>query len=139
MGRTRQLWNRVTRGEPGTVLSFVLLIVGIVLGAVGVLAAIGIGLTARTAAQALGLLIPALLGGAAGWGAIVGFVQPHQALIWGSGFALPFLAWGLGCLPFALFEGPSLALWLVMALIIAACSMAAALLGGRFRLWLKAK
>ena len=130
------LWKWLTRGEAGTITSFVLLIAGILLGSVATLAMIGLGLTAGNAGQALRVIVWISGGGSLVWGFIAGVIQPRQAVLWSTGFAAPAFAWGLFCLPFAFVEDIGLVLWLAASLAMAALCILGVLLARRLRRWL---
>lgn len=128
-----KLWQWLVRGEDGTVTSFLLLILGIALGAVAMMAMLGIALTAKATSNVLPMIAFIILGSPLIWGFIVGAIQPRQALLWSTGFSLPMLVWGLFCLLFVLFEGPGLLTWLLAAFIMAALSIFGTLLARRLR------
>lgn len=132
----QRLWQWLTRGEAGTIATWLLLIAGIVLGCFAALATIGIGLTARTAEQAMWPIAWICGVGSPASGFITGFLQPRQAVLWSTGFAAPTFAWGLFCLPFAFVEGIGLAMWLVTAIAMAALCVFGAVLARRLRQWL---
>ena len=135
----QRLWRWLTRGEPGVAVPIALLIVGLVLGCVTLLAAIVSGMAAKTAAEGV-LFVPAVAGGGSfGWGFVVGFILPRQAVLWSAGFAGPMLVWGLICLPFAILDGPDLLLWLMLALAMVALSAVGVVLARRARCWLVEK
>ena len=131
-----RLWQWLVRGENGTVTSFLLLILGIALGAVAMIAMLGIALTARASSNVWPMIAFTILGSPLIWGFIVGAIQPRQALLWSTSFSLPMLVWGLFCLLFVLFEGPGLLIWLLAAFGMAALSVLGTLLAHRFRQWL---
>ncbi|MFN0077331.1 MAG: hypothetical protein ACKVY0_12740 [Prosthecobacter sp.] len=128
-----KLWQWLVRGEDGTVMSFLLLILGIALGAVAMIAMLGIALTARASSNVLPMIAFIILGSPVIWGFIVGAIQPRQALLWSASFSLPMLVWGLFCLLFVLFEGPGLLIWLLAAFAMAALCILGSLLACRLR------
>ena len=128
-----KLWQWLVRGEDGTVTSFLLLILGIALGAVAMMAMLGIALTAKATSNVLPMMAFIIVGSPLIWGFVVGTIQPRQALLWSTGFSLPMLVWGLFCLLFVLFEGPGLLIWLLAAFGMAALSIFGTLLARRLR------
>lgn len=129
----QRLWQWLKQGEPGTVHSFALLVLGIALGAAAMLAMLGIALTARAASNVWPMIAFIICGSPLIWGFIVGAIQPRQALLWSVSFSLPMLVWGLFCLLFVLFEGPGLLIWLLAAFVMAALAVLGSLLARRCR------
>jgi|GEM_PF-2623200 len=113
-----------------------LLILGIALGAVAMLAMLGIALTARASSNVWPMIAFIILGSPLIWGFIVGTIQPRQALLWSTSFSLPMLVWGLFYLLFVLFEGPGLLIWLLAAFAMAALSVLGTVFARRLLQWL---
>ncbi len=125
-----KLWQWLVRGEDGTVMSFLLLILGIALGAVAML---GIALMAWASSNEWPMIAFIILGSPLMWGFIVGAIQPRQALLWSTSFSLPMLLLILFNLPFVLIEGPGLLIWMLAAFATAALSVSGTLLARRLR------
>lgn len=133
MNGLHRLWQWLKQGEPGTISSLGLLILGIALGAVATISMLGIALTARASSNVLPIFAFIILGSPLIWGFIVGAIQPRQALLWSTSISLPMLLWGLFCLPFVLFEGPGLLISLLAAFAMAALAVLGTLFARRLR------
>ena len=136
--RLRKLWQWLTRGDPWTPLVLVPLILSFLIGSYVFLRILGFALMSDSSDSISFEIGLGGFGGAFATGFACGFVHPRQPLLWSTGFTWPLILWGLFCLPFALFEGPGLLIWLVAALMMAAIAIFASLLARRFRQWLAA-
>lgn len=89
--KPRQLWLWLKTGEDGTVWSFMLLIIGIVLGAVLTFWLFGELMRAKTDLSDVGVVVAVFHAVALAWGFFGGITQPRQAPLWSAGLLMPLL------------------------------------------------
>ena len=89
--KPRKLWLWLKTGEDGTLWSFVLLILGIVLGAVLTFWLFGKLMRAKTELGGVGIVVLVFHAVAFAWGFLGGVTQPRQAPLWSAGVLMPLL------------------------------------------------
>lgn len=89
--KPRRLWYWLKTGEDGTVWSFMLLIAGIVLGAVLTFWLFGELMRAKTDLSDVGVVLAVFHAIALAWGFLGGVTKPRQAPLWSTGLLLPLL------------------------------------------------
>ena len=120
--KARRLWRWLKTGEDGTVWSFMLLIIGIVLGAVLAFAMFGELMRAKTDLHDVGVVVVVFHAVAFVWGFLGGATQPRQAPLWSTGIVLPLLLMAV--------MGP---LMLIVMIPIIALNLGGVVLGRRLR------
>jgi hypothetical protein len=89
--KARRLWLWLKTGEYGTLWSFMLLISGIVLGAVLTFWLFGELMRAKIDLGDVGVVVLVFHAAAFAWGFLGGATQPRQAPLWSTGIFLPLL------------------------------------------------
>lgn len=120
--KPRRLWYWLKTGEDGTVWSFVLLITGIVLGAVLTFWLFGELMRAKTDLHDVGVVVATFHAVAFAWGFLGGVTQARQAPLWSTGIFLPLLLMAV--------TGP---LMLIVMTPLAALNLSGVVLGRRLR------
>ena len=137
--KLQRLWPWLNRGDPWAVGTRAPLILSLLIGSYVFLRMVGTAMMAKTTDPMYFEVCVRGFGGALATGFVCGFLYPRQALIWSAGFSWPLFLWGVFCLPFALFEGPGLVIWLLAAIVMSAISVLGSLLARRHRHWLTEK
>ncbi|MBE7494218.1 MAG: hypothetical protein HS117_04700 [Verrucomicrobiaceae bacterium] len=89
--RPRRLWLWLKTGEDGTMWSFVLLITGIMLGAVLTFWLFGELMRTKKDLADVGIVVAVFHAVALAWGFLGGITQPRQAPLWSTGLLMPLL------------------------------------------------
>lgn len=93
--KPRRLWLWLKTGEDGTLWSFVLLILGIMLGVVLAFWLFGELMRAKKDSGGAGTVVLVFHAAAFAWGFLGGVTQPRQAPLWSSGVLMPLLLWSV--------------------------------------------
>lgn len=105
----RRLWLWLKTGEDGTAWSFMLLIFGIVLGALLAFSLFGELMRAGKGFGNAGVVVLVFHAAAFGWGLLGGVTQPRQAPLWSTTIVWPLLLMAVA--------GPPI--WIVMVPLVA--------------------
>lgn len=108
--KPRRLWLWLKTGEDGTLWSFMLLILGIVLGVVLTFWFFGEWMRVKTDLGDVGIVVLVFLVVAFAWGFLGGVTQPRQAPLWSTGIVMPLLLLALTGPPLLIAMSPVVAL-----------------------------
>ncbi|MBL9116976.1 MAG: hypothetical protein JNJ83_18360 [Verrucomicrobiaceae bacterium] len=89
--KPRKLWLWLKTGEEGTLWSFALLILGIVLGALLTLSLFGELMRAKDSFIVVGIVVLIFHAITFAWGFLGGVSQPRQAPLWSTGVLMPLM------------------------------------------------